>query len=510
MNPMQMPQQAPAQGAGLGAMIQAKSAPGAGAPKQTMAQLMALAEKMPDSELADVLAGKSVRVPQFAAMLAAMGRESLRTAVAGAQAGQAKAPSQKDQMLAKMSGINALPAPNMEQLGEGMAAGGIVGYSGADGSYVYMGDPLAEISGMTPAALSADQARIEEIRKNETPAQREAREQAERDRAAMGSTVDKTIAAGKDVLTLPGRAIAGAAESVITRPLNAMGVPVPYLPESFYGGDRSSMTPFMDKLRKQAAEKAGREGSDFGMKDMDATAGTTSVAKPGTPPSPKASAPKGVPTGTTPGIAPPAAPSAPEARKSLLDDMDVGKDDDAKRIAQGKSQAQGEFLMQLGASLMGTPNLGQALQQGIQKGLPGLAASRKEANAILKDQREYQLNLAKAKEAAAQGKDDLAFKYAKLAEDSKYHAGIVAASMARASGGGDSRIATAAMNKAQEQLKLAMGDPRQKRALGTIEAQQTFLNNAFQSNLSILSGQGPIMPSIPTVNAPPQSAVVRE
>ena len=506
---MQMPQQAPAQSAGLGAMIQAKGGNGAGAPKQTMAQLMALAEKMPDSELADVLAGKSVRVPQFAAMLAAMGRESLRTAVAGAQAGQAKAPSQKDQMLAKLSGIDALPAPNMEQMGQGMAAGGIVGYSGENGSYVYMDDPLAAASGMTPAALSADQARIEEIRKNETPAQREAREQAERDRAAMGSTLDKATAAGKDVLTLPGRAIAGAAESVITRPLNAMGVPIPYLPESFYGGDRSSMTPFMDRLRKDAAAKAGKE-SAAEIEEPGGPAAKVGIpkAKVGTVQTGATPTPAPQPGGMAPGVAPPAA-AAPEARKSFLDGLNDAPDDTEKRLAASKNQAQGEFLLQLGASLMGTPNLGQALMQGVQKGLPGLMASRKEANSIIKDQRDYRLNMAKAQEAAAQGKDDLAFKYAKLADDSKYHAGMVAAANMRASGG-ESRIATAAMNKAQEQLKLAMGDPRQKRALGTIEAQQTFLNNAFQSNLSILSGQGPIMPSIPTVNAIPQGAVVRE
>jgi hypothetical protein len=140
--------------------------------------------------------------------------------------------------------------------------------------------------------------------------------------------------------------------------------------------------------------------------------------------------------------------------------------------------------------------------QGTQKGLPGLAASRKETNAILKEQREYKLNMAKAKEAAAQGNDDLAFKYAKLAEDSKYQTGMVAAAMSR--GAGNNQLATAAMNKAQDQLKLAMGDPRQRRNLGTVEAQQTFLNNAFQSNLSILSGQGPVTPRVPSYGALPE------
>ena len=82
--------------------------------------------------------------------------------------------------------------------------------------------------------------------------------QAKDDKEAMfGATspYEKMKAAGKDVLTMPGRGLAGAAESVITRPLRAMGVPVPYLPESFYGGDRSSATPYMDVIRKKELVK---------------------------------------------------------------------------------------------------------------------------------------------------------------------------------------------------------------------------------------------------------------
>ena len=79
------------------------------------------------------------------------------------------------------------------------------------------------------------------------------KEQRERDRAAVTNTIEQLIAAGKDVLTAPGRGIAGAAESVITRPLRAAGVPLPYLPESFYGGDRESLTPYADKLARESA-----------------------------------------------------------------------------------------------------------------------------------------------------------------------------------------------------------------------------------------------------------------
>lgn len=73
--------------------------------------------------------------------------------------------------------------------------------------------------------------------------------QALADREAMLDTLRKMKAAGMDIATLPGRAVAGAAETAITRPLRALGLPVPYLPESFYGGDRGSMTPYFDKLR---------------------------------------------------------------------------------------------------------------------------------------------------------------------------------------------------------------------------------------------------------------------
>jgi hypothetical protein len=80
--------------------------------------------------------------------------------------------------------------------------------------------------------------------------------QEERDRADFQSGLGKLGAAAKDVLTLPGRAVAGAAESVITRPLRAMGVDVPYLPDEYYGGNRESMTPYYDKLReKEPAEQ---------------------------------------------------------------------------------------------------------------------------------------------------------------------------------------------------------------------------------------------------------------
>jgi hypothetical protein len=69
------------------------------------------------------------------------------------------------------------------------------------------------------------------------------------DRAGISRGISEMGAAAKDIATLPGRAILGAAETGITRPLRALGVPIPYLPDSVYGGNRESMTPYYDKLR---------------------------------------------------------------------------------------------------------------------------------------------------------------------------------------------------------------------------------------------------------------------
>jgi hypothetical protein len=112
-----------------------------------MGQIMAMARKMSDAQLADVLQGKSLDVPQFAAMTEAMGRKSLRNAVQGMEAkGQAQQPSLKDKLLAEEStqqmptipgmepqtvmaaggGLTSIPAPNMESMD--MASGGIIAF----------------------------------------------------------------------------------------------------------------------------------------------------------------------------------------------------------------------------------------------------------------------------------------------------------------------------------------------------------------------------------------------
>jgi len=105
--------------------------------------------------------------------------------------------------------------------------------------------------------------------------------QEERDRAAMMDTLRRLGYAGMDIATLPGRGIAGAFETGVTRPLRALGIPVPYLPESFYGGDRSSMTPYYDRLRTAETAAAKPEPK------KEEAAAPAPVAPPAPPAAPK-------------------------------------------------------------------------------------------------------------------------------------------------------------------------------------------------------------------------------
>jgi hypothetical protein len=60
----------------------------------------------------------------------------------------------------------------------------------------------------------------------------------------------KAAMAGLDVVSLPGRAVMGVANTGVVRPLRAMGADIPYIPEKYFMGDSSSMTPAYDQLRR--------------------------------------------------------------------------------------------------------------------------------------------------------------------------------------------------------------------------------------------------------------------
>lgn len=430
--------------AGIGALAQRAAGPKQGAPMQSMERIMALAKKLSDSELAEVLSGKSMVVPQYVAMTEAMGRKQLRTAMDGARAGQqAQQPSIKDRFmqeqaqqaapvtLPESTGIGALPAPNMQS----MAGGGIVAF--ADEGLVQdpsMNDPMAQISGWTPEAIAADTARIQQAQ-----TERARKEAQERLKFLQQSAPDVAAKYAQEN------------EALLTTPTVPKAAPKAEAPPS----SAPRTTPLGDK-----------------------------------PSAPRATTPAAA---TAPALKPPAERPDPFAG------MDMDKEQLAKDRAQATNQAQGMFLMQLGAGILSKPNLSEGIAQGINAGLPILISNQREAKKLEKEQRDYNFNLAKAREAAAQGKEEMAMKYADTASQIAYRAGdlvykgqMAQAAMASATNRGLSKEmlniqqATTAFNN------LMKGDPRQAKELRNlgITTPQAYMNY-------VNTGQPPVYGELP-------------
>lgn len=197
---------------------------------------------------------------------------------------QQQTQQQQDKMKQMMGGIAAAPGAAMAAQPKAMAAGGIVGYAGPEGSVV----------GKKPLDEEAQTALQEAQRTG--------------DRNAMMMTIKKLAAAGYDVATLIPRGVMGATESIVrgvadSRLGRALGLDaIPKLPESAYGGDRASMTPMMDKVRRE--EAAGNRPPQPPAPTSVSEAQATAAAGPqaAVPPTP-AAAPK-------PPV--PAAPAAPK------------------------------------------------------------------------------------------------------------------------------------------------------------------------------------------------------
>jgi hypothetical protein len=350
-----------------------------------------------------------------------------------------------------------------------MAGGGIVAF--ADRGLVE--DPLAYLSGMTPEALAADQARIDEIKANETPTQRKEREQRERDRQAMGSSLSNIAPAAKDIATLPGRAVAGAFESGVTRPLRAVGVPIPYLPESFYGGDRTSMTPFMDKLRKETAARATQTApaiqkfpDEFPEESASVNAGTQTP--PQAPPQGAQPGINTLPSGARPsaGTGQPSlrdvqamagAPSAaqPESAMDRYARMLEAQGEDS---AKARKDAKAMAIIQAGLGMMGgtSPNAFANIAAGA---MPAIQGYQQALQGLRKDDRE---RIGKLMEMGI-SKEKLGLELKKLGiEDKKADAMVnlynARAGAAGSGGGGDDNKKNIAYNTATTSYNKTVGD----------------------------------------------------
>lgn len=341
--------------AGIGALAQPASMPKGRSP-ETMNEIMALARKMSDSQLAEVLSGRSMDIPQFAAMTEAMGRKKLRTAMQGAQAmGQAQQPTVKDRLAAEtaqMAGLDQLPAPNMDTVD--MASGGIVAFQNR---------------GLVPSSYEEEEKLYPLVQ-----------EPGEDVRAFRRSLLDFTL---------------------------------PSLPSS------------LERKKKESKKPAAAEKEEI-----------VELAPPVAlqPPPPPPGGVKDVPP--PPPAAPKTAGAAPSAegiaslipsfeqlqsRRSTdyLSKLEGLTQKQRESLGDIKKQGAGEALMLLGSGLLSAPTLGQGLAKGMPLVASTAAATRKEARAVENLANEYDMNLAKAREAAEKGDMALALQYQQLANQAR-------------------------------------------------------------------------------------------
>jgi hypothetical protein len=201
-------------------------------------------------------------------------------------------PAGPEQQPQAEGGIDSLPVKD-EMFG--MAGGGIVAFSGGGASGSWGPKPLDEDA----------QAALQEAQRTG-------------DRNAMLMTLKKLGAAGYDVATLIPRAFMGAAEDVAnTRLGRALGIDFK-LPASAYGGDRSSMTPMMDRVRRSeegaapAAQAAPTSTPDVPSAKDRLSPGDMALRRQPAP-TPTSDRPPGArpPAAAKPPTATPTAPAAP-------------------------------------------------------------------------------------------------------------------------------------------------------------------------------------------------------
>jgi len=388
--------------AGLSALLKPDSTP-RGMPSGSIQQIMNTARKMSDSQLADVLAGKSMDVPQYVAMTEAMGRKKLRTAMQGAQAqAQMQQPSVKDKLMAEEAvspmmgqpmpgqmpvmaaegGLASLPAPNMDTVD--MADGGIIAFE--DGGKV--------------------------------PRFNEGGNWFERLRDSLAGPQDKYLA---DVMRGKKTEMPEDVERLSPGQINALRTgkkmgPVEMAP--FPPGVREEVEASnMRRFKQEMADKERREKEE---KEV-AVAPKPSMVKKETSDVARAA----------PAASASQADSGMGSLKSYMDAIKANQEDyyskleglGAKQregLAQLRRQGGGEALMNLAQGILSKPGLAA----GIAAGLPGVtqtaAASRKEQRAVESLANEYDMNLAKARAADAKGNTDAALKFMDLANTAKY------------------------------------------------------------------------------------------
>lgn len=366
-----------------------------------MNEIMALARKMSDAQLADVLAGRSLDIPQFAAMTEAMGRRSLRNAVQGAQAmAQARQPSVKDRLLAESqmsAGLDQLPAPNMNTVD--MADGGIVAFQNRGTVKLddepEFGTPEYDEKYGAPGSLRRKLKGVREY--YQSPSSLE----------GVGRNISNTfsalgpVAAATPAFNVPRTG--GTISNLISRAGNFLGLSG--TADAVLGGPGGAL-PVPDVAPDTALPKADEKKGPVPTAQQALTGGG------------------GGGSSLLGGM-----PSYEDLMKrrstDYLSKFEGGGDKRRAGLADLRNQLQGQLLLQGASALLGSPTLAQAGAKFGQQAASTVAAGRAEQREIENQADQYDFNIAKAREAAEKGDMQLAMQYAQLANQNKYQMGML-------------------------------------------------------------------------------------
>lgn len=381
--------------AGLAALAQPAQAP-RGMSSGSMQQIIARARQMSDSQLADILSGKSMDVPQYVAMTEAMGRRSLRNAVQGVEAQQqAKQPSVKEKLLAEnaqervaqmappvQGGIDQLPAPNMDSVD--MASGGIVAFQDNEDQPVRVGMPSF-------AEGSETDKKILEFLKNAPGAVVEKFKQLNQPRgttfAGTQAELDDMVQRGR----MPKRATAE--------------------------------TPASSKTRQYTEQELNDIARGQGVFPEGSAALPTGLSVPAAPPrADNTPAPK---KAGLDALTQPQQPTRSQAEQDYLAQLAGLSKQTRGGISDIKNQAQAQTFLDLSSALLGNRNLAEAGSKAGQLIAGRVGAMGKETRAVEREANEYDLNLAKSRAAFEAGDKDRAFKYQQAADENRYRMAMV-------------------------------------------------------------------------------------
>ena len=411
----------PAQ-AGLAALAQPAQAP-RGMSSGSMQEILDRARMMSDAQLADILSGKSMDVPQYVAMTEAMGRKSLRTAMQGIEAQQqAKQPSVKDRLLAESApqqmmqeavnmnpqqsvmaaegglmyadgGIASLPAYNMDSVD--MASGGIVAFNGEKDSLVKepeFGSPEYNEKYGAPGSLKRKFKGIRDY--YASPSSLE----------GVGRNIDNTMtalgpaAASKAAFNVPKTG--GVASKAINRVGNFLGLSG--TAEGVLGDGQSQALPVPTGAEEEVKPSAKDATADIkassaGKGDDSSKGGLSDLAS--------------------------YADLLKQRTNDYLSKFEGLGDKKREGLKDLKNQIQGQLALQASSALFGSPTLAQAGAKFGQQAASTVAAGRAEQRGVEDAADAYEFNIAKAREAAEKGDMTLALQYQQLANQSKYQMG---------------------------------------------------------------------------------------